>query len=532
MQTIQSRVFLFLLLVFALVLGFSIHFSGRAERGLVESLMSARARDTADFYFDIVNTMMLTGTMNQRALVRKKVLLQPHITEARIIRAPAVVEVFGPGEPEQQAVDALDRKALAGEEQLQIVDTEQGRRLTLIEPMRAGKDERGVNCLACHAVPEGTVLGAVRVSYDLSALDAEVDANLFTAALINSGIALAGLLLVWWFMRRWLFDRLQMLGKAFERIRVDSDLSAQIPVEGRDEIAMLAGHFNHMMQQFQQIMLKINSSNGQLGQAAVRLEKLAVETGNAVNEESEALQGLVAEIVQVAELARKVQQEAQEAADASGSASEQARHAQGMTEGTIQGIQQMHAHIKDAAAIIATLDGHSQNVSKVLDVIKGIAEQTNLLALNAAIEAARAGEAGRGFAVVADEVRALAQRTQESTEEIAQTIAALVAETDRAVAGMEVASDKAGEGVQRAQEAIDALQDISQRVQQLNQNNRTVLAVSQQQKEVSEQARQQLEQLEKLMRVVERDARDSSGVSEQLLALYQQLEKDLARFRY
>ncbi len=532
MQSIQVRLFLFLILVFSLVLGFSIHFSGRAERALVEELMEARARDTADFYFDSVNTMMLTGTMSQRDLIRKKVLLQPHITEARILRSPAITSAFGEGGPEQKPVDALDHKALAGETQIQVDWKNGNRRLTLVLPMKAGKDVRGVNCLACHAVDEGTVLGAVRVSYDLGPLDEKVAANLLSAGLINSGIAITGLLLVGLAMRRWLFDRLKTLGEAFERIRRDSDLAAQVPLKGNDEIDALARHFNHMMQQFQQIMQKINGSNGHLGESAARLEKLAEETRQAVGKESDALNVLVEEILQVAELARQVQQQAAGAAAASGEANEKAQHAQGMTAGTIQGIQRMHEQIKDAATIISTLDEHSRNVSKVLDVIKGIAEQTNLLALNAAIEAARAGEAGRGFAVVADEVRALAQRTQESTGEIEQLIATLVEETERAVQGMEAASVQASEGVNRAQEAIDALRDISQRVQQINDTNTEVLKASEQQVNYSQQARAQLEQLQKLMEVVEHDARASDDVSQRLMRLYQQLREDLARFSY
>ncbi len=532
MHSIQLRAFILLLLVFALVLAFSTHFSGKAERTLVESLMEARAKDTADFYFDSVNAMMLTGTMQQRSLIRKKVLLQPNILDARIIRAPAVVQTFGEGDPEQKPMDTLDHQALAGQRQLTIEEVEGERRLTLVEPMRAGKDVRGVNCLACHQVEEGTVLGAVRVSYTLGPLDKQVNANLLSAALVNSAIAMAGLLLVGYLMRKWLFERLRMLGEAFERIRQDADLAAQIPVHGHSEIDVLARHFNHMMNQFQQTMVKVTHSNGRLGEAASRLEKLATETGRAVEEEGLSLEQLVEEIAQVASLARQVEQQAADAAEASNVANEKANHAQGMAESTIEGIRSMHTQITDAASIIQSLDEHSKHVSQVLGVIKGIAEQTNLLALNAAIEAARAGEAGRGFAVVADEVRALARRTQESAGEIESMIASLVAETDKAVIGMEAASQQAGEGVQRTQAAIDALKDISQRVQQLNRNNQTVLSVSERQKSVTEQARAQLSELEQLMKVVHEDAEASSKLSELLLELYQKLEKDLGRFRY
>ncbi len=532
MQSIQVRLFAFLSLVFALVLGLSLHFSAEGERVLVEELVSARARDTADFYFDSINTMMLTGTMAQRELIRKKVLLQPNILDARIVRAPAVTEVFGPGNPEQKPVDEHDRRALAGEAYLHIGEQDGRRVLTLVQPMRAGKDERGVNCLACHTVKEGTVLGAVRVSYDLEPLDRKVSRNLFVSGSINTAIAVAGLLLVGLAMRRWLFDRLHVLGAAFERIRSESDLSAQVPVKGGGEVDRLARHFNAMMRQFQQTMGRVGSSNSQLGDSAGKLQQTSDEMRRAVDDESQAVDQLAERIEKMAQLAEQVRSRASNAVEASGTTKARASDAQGMTKGTIDGIRSMHERIQEAAAIIANLDQHSQNVSKVLDVIKGIAEQTNLLALNAAIEAARAGEAGRGFAVVADEVRALASRTQQSAGEIEQMIAALVAETDRAVAGMEVASRQASEGVQRSREAIDALRDISERVQQIHRDNERVLQVSETQMQSGQEALEQLQRLQQLTEVVEKDAGLSSEVSQELYALYKKLEQDLGRFRF
>ncbi|QKQ26467.1 hypothetical protein [Candidatus Reidiella endopervernicosa] len=162
---IAAKINLTLLAVFVTVLIASLWHSFKSTHSLVESAITQQTTDMADSYFDTINAMMLTGNMTNRQILQKKLLERPNVLEARIIRGEGIAKLFGAGFEDQKPVDELDRRALAGEAVIEDVDGEEGSYLTVVTPLRASADYRGTNCLLCHQVPEGTVLGAVRVSY-------------------------------------------------------------------------------------------------------------------------------------------------------------------------------------------------------------------------------------------------------------------------------------------------------------------------------------------------------------------------------
>ena len=184
-MSVQTKINLAMLLVLGLLMLASLIYSANNERNLIQQVMEQRTRDTADTYFDFINTSMLTGTMAQRGILRDKILASPGIIEARIIRDEEINKVFGPGFDHQAPADEFDRRALNGEAIMEITETDKGRVLTVVNPIHAQKDYRGTNCLMCHQVPEDAVVGAVRISYDLSKLDAQVDRNILVSALIQ-----------------------------------------------------------------------------------------------------------------------------------------------------------------------------------------------------------------------------------------------------------------------------------------------------------------------------------------------------------
>ena len=151
-----------------------------SQRVLVEHLVEHQTTDLAESYFDNINTLMLTGGMANRDIPRNKLLARPEVLDARIIRGDAVVRLYGPGSDYAAARDELDRSALTGEAVKRIREGADGRVLTVLVPLKASKDFRGIDCISCHASAEGEVLGAVRVDYSLSRLDAAVDRDLPT----------------------------------------------------------------------------------------------------------------------------------------------------------------------------------------------------------------------------------------------------------------------------------------------------------------------------------------------------------------
>src|SRR5690554_5289159 len=172
-MSVQTKINIALLSVFFVVMSASLIFSANNEKALILEVVEQQTKDAADSYFDSINTMMLTGTMAQRDVLRNKILARPGVIDARIIRGELVTSVFGPGYAHQAPADALDQRALTGESIIEVSEGKNGRVLTVVNPIVGHKDYRGTNCLTCHQVPEDSVMGAVRISYDLSALDNE-----------------------------------------------------------------------------------------------------------------------------------------------------------------------------------------------------------------------------------------------------------------------------------------------------------------------------------------------------------------------
>lgn len=282
-----------------------------------------------------------------------------------------------------------------------------------------------------------------------------------------------------------------------ERIAA-SDLSKEVMVSGTDEAGRLLKALAQMQTNLRSTIMEISDSSTQLASAS--------EEMTAVTEESS--RGLVAqndEVNQAATAVTEMSAAVDEVARNAESASQESKLTQGYTEvgqarvaQTLKSIQKLNGNVENTSEQIQGLSDRAQGISKVVEVIRAIAEQTNLLALNAAIEAARAGEQGRGFAVVADEVRALAHRTQVSTQEIEQMIAAIQNESDQAVKAMNTSKDLATESLGVAQEASTSLDQIATAIVQINERNLLIATASEEQSHVAREVDRNLVSIREL----------------------------------
>ncbi|MCF5550387.1 methyl-accepting chemotaxis protein [Pseudomonas syringae pv. syringae] len=282
-----------------------------------------------------------------------------------------------------------------------------------------------------------------------------------------------------------------------ERIAA-SDLSKEVLVSGTDEAGRLLKALAQMQANLRSTIMEISDSSTQLASAS--------EEMTAVTEESS--RGLVAqndEVNQAATAVTEMSAAVDEVARNAESASEESKRTQGYTEvglarvaQTLKSIQKLNGNVENTSEQIQGLSDRAQSITKVVEVIRAIAEQTNLLALNAAIEAARAGEQGRGFAVVADEVRALAHRTQVSTQEIEQMIAAIQSDSDLAVKAMNTSRDLATESLGVAQEASTSLDQISTAIIQINERNLMIATASEEQSHVAREVDRNLVSIREL----------------------------------
>jgi len=244
------------------------------------------------------------------------------------------------------------------------------------------------------------------------------------------------------------------------RVESDLDFTVRVHVDSGDEIGQTTSALNRLLDKLQGNMTSIASGAEAVAKAAKEMASASTRVADASSQQSEAASDMAATVQEITVSINHVADRAQEASRISVESGQLAATGEKVIGETVGDIQDISASVHDAAGLIRGLEQQSEQIANIVQVIKDVADQTNLLALNAAIEAARAGEQGRGFAVVADEVRKLAERTAKSTEDISSTIGTMRARVGDAVGGMQGVVDKVATGVERAREANASIKQI------------------------------------------------------------------------
>ena len=322
-----------------------------------------------------------------------------------------------------------------------------------------------------------------------------------------------------------LLDRIEQIAEG------DGDLRVRLEVLSRDELGKLSDAFNRFLDKLQPLIREVGRVTGEVAESAQTLAGMAAANDRLITSEHAAVDQVSTAATEMSAAVHEVARNAQNAADAARSAEVQSREGAEVVGATIHAIRQLAHEVESASDTIQTLEQETANIGAVLAVIKGIAEQTNLLALNAAIEAARAGEQGRGFAVVADEVRALAARTQDSTKDIQQMIERLQGGVQNAVKAMHVGSEKARFSVGRAAGVDGALSATGDSVARINDMAAQIATACEEQSSVTEEIARNISDIRDLSNEAAQTSEQSTQASARLSELSHGLAQLVGRFR-
>lgn len=362
-------------------------------------------------------------------------------------------------------------------------------------------------------------------------------ANQESQMALNTGLILGAIVIVILCISAWLVS--QNITKNLFRIIKElegmstgkGDLTVRLETKAKDEVGLLVDRFNGFVTHLQ-LMIKVltNLSYG-VTQGADDVYKIAQHTRTGIENQQHEIQQVATAVAEMSQTAQEVSNNASEAATATQQANNESENSHNVVQESIHSITHLAEEIESARNVIQKLSEQVQTISSASQDIRSIADQTNLLALNAAIEAARAGEQGRGFAVVADEVRTLAGRTGESTDQIETIISGLLTGAQQAVEVMEKSKDQAYQAVEQSKVTGDSLEAIISSINTINQMNSMVASSTDEQKTVAETVSENIVRIDGFSEQTVEDAKSTSEATENLSAQAEQLKSIVSEFK-
>lgn len=478
----------------------------------------------ADLSVNFIQEMLLGANQKLYSGAGEMVLIG---SNGRIVAYTKDPSKFG-----EKVSDILDSKQIANMANLKrgevtyTVDKAQGR-IELYLPFGIGQTDARWTLMM--QLPLNAVMA------DLQKLQGDLDAqrksDTFGMAMVGLLIASIGLLVIWLVGHGIARPLKQMVAMLDDIAQGEGDLTRRLTSDRADELGSIAKGFNTFLAKLQAMITQVVTSVQSVSDSSEHTADIAIRTNIGVHKQMAEIDQVATAVHEMTATAQDVARNATQAAQAASHADQAAAQGMQIVRDTSNSIGVLAVEIGKAVGVVQTLAKDSENINAILTAIRGIAEQTNLLALNAAIEAARAGEQGRGFAVVADEVRNLAQKTQKATEEIQTMIQHLQQGTRDVVRVMEDSQNRTDESVQHAAKAAEALETITQAVSVINDMNTQIASAAEEQSAVADDINRNVINIGQVANEVAGGADESSAASADLTRLAEQQRRLINQFK-
>lgn len=434
-------------------------------------------------------------------------------------RANGSLDRFG-----QKAWDELKRNPAKSVTSLESVQGKDVVRVAVADTMVAQ------GCVDCHNTHPDTpkndwklndVRGILEVQVPIGEqLESANSLNYTIAGIVIISLSITIALLFFMF-RQLISSRLRSVSGALSDIaQGDGDLSQRLNEHPKDEIGDVAAAFNHLMQQLTDSLTRISNQVNRLTDSTLSMETITRKTQSGAQQQQALTQDVASSMENMTNSTQDMNQIANITSDNSRETLTLSKQGQTVVEENLASVDHLSEMMTNASQVVSKLESDSQNIGSVLDVIRGIAEQTNLLALNAAIEAARAGEQGRGFAVVADEVRTLASRTQESTEEINQMIEQLQSGAKDAVESIRLGNSSILTSQEKAHQTNQMIDNINGSIDEIQQQNQQLSQAADNQSGITLQINDNIENIKQV-------SHTTNSNTEQILALAESINQSV-----
>jgi methyl-accepting chemotaxis protein len=360
----------------------------------------------------------------------------------------------------------------------------------------------------------------------------QVSENSTTLIIVVSAVTIVLALLVAFIFPRMITSGLRAMYKALQQMaKGRGDLTYRLPESSDDEVGKMSKSFNVFLSSQQEMVANIKQASSKVDDSSLTISDAINSSQQILRNQADSVSLVATAVTQMSSAINEVSGNSQHVAEETGEADKSAKNAAAIFSQSISEISELADNVNNSAEVIQRLEAEASGIVLVLDVIKGIAEQTNLLALNAAIEAARAGEQGRGFAVVADEVRTLASKTQESTEQINEIIDRLLSGVKEAVTIMSSSQSRASATVDSSRKAQSTLEDVNNYLSSINERIIQVATAVEEQSAVVNDINQNVENINEVSQEATAQGEKVASASQALTEVSGELKREVSNFK-